>query len=82
MFISAQISLYPLGKSDLSLAVNKAVSILKEHELEVLPGAMSTVVSGDDECVFAAIKEVFQKNSEQGHIVMVVTFSNACPVSQ
>lgn len=82
MFLSAQISIYPLRQEHLSPAINKAVDIFKEHKLEVDSGPMSSVVSGDDEALFAAIQDIFRKNSEQGDIVMVVTFSNACPVSQ
>jgi uncharacterized protein YqgV (UPF0045/DUF77 family) len=82
MFLSAQISLYPLGQSDLYPAVSNAINVLREHGLEVSPGAMSSVVSGDDEDLFTAIKDVFQRSSEQGQIVMVVTLSNACSVSR
>ncbi len=82
MFLSAQISLYPLRQSHLSPAIGNAVNILEEHGLEVSPGVMSSVASGDDEVLFAAIKEIFQKSSEQGDVVMVVTLSNTCPVSQ
>jgi len=80
MFLSAQISLYPLGQSDLSRAISRAVSIHREHNLEVSPGAMSSLVSGDDEALLSAIKDIFRKSSEQG-MVMVVTLSNACPIS-
>ena len=82
MFLAAQISLYPLRQSHLSPAISNAVSILREHGLEVSPGVMSSLASGDDEALFAAIKDIFQKSSEQGDIVMVVTLSNACPVSR
>lgn len=82
MFLAAQISLYPLRQSDLSPAISNAVSILSEHGLEVSPGVMSSLASGDDEALFAAIKDIFQKSAEQGDLVMVVTLSNACPVSQ
>jgi hypothetical protein len=41
---------------------------------------MSSVVSGEAEEVFRAIKEVFLKSAGLGPVSMVVTFSNACPV--
>ena len=80
MFISAQISLYPLRQVSLSPAIERTLAILKEHSLEVSPGPMSTVASGEDEAVFGALKEAFQATSSRGDVVMVVTFSNACPV--
>ena len=82
MFVSAQISLYPLREARLSPIIDQALDTLKERGLTVSPGAMSRFVSGDDEVLFAALREVFQKSSSEGDIVMVVTLSNACPVSQ
>jgi hypothetical protein len=41
---------------------------------------MSTVVNGEAEKVFAAIRDVFLRSSEKGPVSMVVTFSNACPI--
>ena len=80
MFLAAQVSMYPLRQPRLSPAIDKALSIFGQHDLEVAPGVMSSVVSGDDEALFAAIKEVFQQTSEQGEVVMIITISNACPV--
>ena len=42
---------------------------------------MSSVVSGDGDSLFTAIKEVFAEVSRQGEVVMAVTLSNACPVA-
>jgi len=48
--------------------------------LEVAEGAMSTQVYGEDGPVFNALQEAFKAGMSQGDVVMVVTFSNACPV--
>jgi uncharacterized protein YqgV (UPF0045/DUF77 family) len=78
--ISAQVSLYPLGKEDLSPTIDEALGVFGQHSLEVIPGSMSTLISGDDEAVFSALQAAFRRASEQGGVVMVVTFSNACPI--
>jgi len=78
--IAVQVSLYPLGQEDLSLAINEALNTFREYSLVVSPGPMSTLISGDDKNLFAALQAVFQRAAEQGRVVMVVTFSNACPV--
>jgi len=78
--IAAQVSLYPLGQTSLSPAIDAALRIFREHGLDVQPGAMSTVLAGDDTAVFAALEEAFRRVAEQGQVVMIVTFSNACPV--
>ena len=78
--ISAQVSLYPLGREDLSPAIDEALHVFGQHSLEVVPGFMSTLISGDDEAIFSALQVVLRRASDQGRVVMVVTFSNACPV--
>ncbi len=77
--LSAQVSLYPLGQSDLELAIKDLWQALDERGLEQECGAMSTLVWGDDEEVFAALQEGFRRAAERGGTVMVVTLSNACP---
>ena len=78
--ITAQVSLYPLGQATLSPTIDKALDILREHELEVRPGSMSTLISGESSVVFQALQSAFEQSAKQGEAVMMVTFSNACPV--
>ena len=78
--IAAQVSLYPLRQASLAPAIEESLHIFRKHGLEVEPGAMSTIITGDDEAVFAALQEAFHYVAEQGQVVMIATFSNACPV--
>jgi uncharacterized protein YqgV (UPF0045/DUF77 family) len=78
--ITAQVSLYPLRQETLSPAIDEALEILREHALHVEVGAMSSLITGDDAAIFAALQEAFRRVAAQGHVVMVATFSNACPV--
>lgn len=80
MQIAALVSLYPLRQEKLSPAIEEAWRILEDNQLDLEKGAMSTLVSGDAEKVFDAIKEAFLTSAEKGQISMVVTFANACPV--
>ncbi len=80
--IAAQVSLYPLRQASLSPAIGQALQIFREHGLGVEPGAMSTLITGNDATVFAALQEAFRRVAEQGQVVMVVTLSNACPVPE
>ncbi len=78
--ISAQISLYPLGSGDLAPAIESFIETLEAHGLSCEVGTMSTVVWGDDEIVFAALREAYQHVAERGPAVLQVTLSNACPL--
>jgi hypothetical protein len=68
--LTAQVSLYPLEQTDLALAI---AEIWQAR-------AMSTLASGDDEAVFAALREGFAQAASHGPAVMVVALSNACPL--
>ncbi len=79
--ISAQVSLYPLGGADVDAAVAAFLAVLDAHGLDRQTGDMSTVVWGDAEDVFGALREAFERVAETRAAVMVITVSNACPVS-
>jgi uncharacterized protein YqgV (UPF0045/DUF77 family) len=74
--IAAQVSLYPLRQETLSPTVDEALHIFREHGLHVELGAMSSLITGDDAAIFAALQEAFRRAAGQGHVVMVATFSN------
>jgi uncharacterized protein YqgV (UPF0045/DUF77 family) len=78
--ISAQVSLYPLGRADLSAAIDQALEIFRKHDLVVEPGSMSTLILGDDSAVFGSLQEAYSRLARHGHLVLVATISNACPV--
>jgi uncharacterized protein YqgV (UPF0045/DUF77 family) len=82
MPVAAQVSIYPLRQSHFTPAIGKALDIFRAKGLNVEMGAMSTIVSGEDEPMFAALKEVYESLAEKGELVMIVTLSNACPVGK
>jgi len=78
--ITAQVSLYPLRAASLSPIINEALRIFDNRGLEVYPGSMSTLISGDNEILWHALSEAFSAAVLQGEVVMTVTVSNACPL--
>ena len=78
--IAAQVSLYPLHQESLSPTIDEVLETFRAHSLHVEPGAMSSMIAGDDAALFSALQEAFRRAAEGGAVVMVVTFSNACPV--
>lgn len=80
MIVSAQISLYPLRQDRLSPAIREMQDALIAAGLDVLPGPMSTLVTGDGAALFDALKAAFLRAAGAGHVVMTATVSNACPV--
>jgi uncharacterized protein YqgV (UPF0045/DUF77 family) len=80
MGISAQISLYPLGKDHLTEDISEFVTILQKNGLRCDVGRMSTTLYGDADAVFDALKEAYIHVASRGACVMVSSISNACPV--
>jgi len=80
MFVEAQFSIYPLREEHLSPAINEAIEIIKSFGLPVESGSMSSITYGESEKVFKAMQKVMDTVGENRHLVLIVTFSNACPV--
>jgi tRNA-Thr(GGU) m(6)t(6)A37 methyltransferase TsaA len=80
--ITVQLSVYPLGEASLSPAINEALGILRERGLDVETMPMSSLVTGDDDVVFAALQSAFHQIAARGPVVMAATFSNACPTTE
>jgi uncharacterized protein YqgV (UPF0045/DUF77 family) len=78
--ISCQFSLYPLGVADLSPAIDAAVAELRGLGLDLEVGAMSTYLTGETSVVFEGLRRAFDAVARDGHVVMNVTVSNACPL--
>jgi len=81
MISSAQISVYPLRQERLGPTIEMVRASLTAHGLTPQVGPMSTIVVGEDALIFRALGEAFTKAAGAGEVVMTVTISNACPVS-
>jgi hypothetical protein len=77
--ISAQISLYPLHQESLAEPIEELLRTLRSRGLEVRPGVMSALVVGEGDALFGGLAQAFQEATDRGLVVMVATFSNACP---
>jgi len=78
--MAAQISVYPLRRTNIAAAVRAVLAAFAAHPVAVTPGAMSSIVAGDEEAVFAALADGYRTATQSGDAVMVLTLSNACPV--
>jgi len=77
--LTAQVSLYPLRQEHLNPAIDAAIDVWRSRGLDVAPGAMSTLIAGDDGVLWAGLRDAFAAVAAQGEAVMAVTVSNACP---
>lgn len=79
MGVSVQVSFYTLGGTDLADAIGNFVAVLDRHGLACEVGSMSTVIWGDLEDIFSALRDAYEQASKGNATVMMVTVSNACP---
>ena len=77
--ISAQVSLYPLRQKEIEPRIREAVDIFRECGLKTRMGEINTLVWGEEEVLFSAMREAFHQAAESGDTVMVIILSNACP---
>jgi tRNA-Thr(GGU) m(6)t(6)A37 methyltransferase TsaA len=81
--LTAQVSLYPLRQESLAPTIDGALDIFRRQGLSVMPGPMSTLLSGDVVDIFKALQQAFERTaSDDGDLVMAVTLSNACPAPE
>lgn len=80
--ISAQVSVYPLRQERLTPAIEAVKAALEAHGLSAEVGAMGTYVTGGARTLFAALGEAFVQAAGSGQVVMTITVSNACPISE
>jgi len=76
--VLCQFALYPLGPGSLGPPIAAAVEAMRARGLQVEVGAMSSLVRGPGEVVFAALADALAAAADRG-CVLTATVSNACP---
>ncbi len=79
MKVQAEVSLYPLRTRKLSGPVDEFCEVLRSHGLHAETRSMSTLIVGESEGLFAALKEGFDVAARRAEIVIDCKISNACP---
>jgi len=79
MKVQAQASLYVLRTERLSGPVNRFLDSLRQLNLKLEPGPMSTHITGDSEVLFAGLREAFEQAAKNTDVVLELKISNACP---
>ncbi len=80
--VSIQVSLYPLGETDITEQIFGFLDIFESYELRYELGSMSTVISGDTATIFTALEAAYLWVAENARFVLVCTMSNAVPTEK
>lgn len=77
--VHLQLSVYPLRQPHLRPAIEAALRAAAGEGVDVAAGRLSTIVSGDEPAVFAALRAAFRAAGSSGSTVMVATLANGAP---
>lgn len=80
MRIQVELNFYPLGTDAVGERVRTFVDGLSVPGIAVYPGAMSTVIAGEEATVFQVLQHCFSTSAQAGPVVLCARFSNVCPV--
>ena len=79
MKIQMELSLYPLRQNDLIRPIREFVKSLKDDNIYIKTGPMSSVVSGASQEVFQSLHKAFDQVAQKYEVVLTAKISNACP---
>ena len=72
MKIQAEISLYPLRQDHISEPIKQFIESIKDEELTINTGAMSSVITGNSDTVFKNLQKAFEHVAEKYQIVLTL----------
>jgi uncharacterized protein YqgV (UPF0045/DUF77 family) len=78
--VTAQVSVYPLGRDDIGPIIDRIIAVLQASGLVIETNTMSTILAGEHDAVFSALRDASASAMTGGSAVMSVTLSNACPL--
>lgn len=71
MIVQAEVSLYALGEEDLAPCIDSFVRRLERPGLRIEVGPLSSLLTGESDLVFEALREAFQEVCRTGSRVLV-----------
>jgi uncharacterized protein YqgV (UPF0045/DUF77 family) len=80
--VGCQFSVYPLRQDDLGPAVRTAVAAAYSEGCSVRVGNLSTLLTGNEEQVFRALRAAFRAVQRHGSAVMTATLAAGMPTDE
>lgn len=76
--ISCEISFLPIQSNDYIGEVEEVIRIIRNYDLEITEGLMSTTVRGEPAAIFDLLTNIFERMNQRTKFTMVVKISNIC----
>ncbi|GFN22065.1 YkoF family thiamine/hydroxymethylpyrimidine-binding protein [Thermanaeromonas sp. C210] len=76
--LACEVALYPLGTAHYARIIKEALAAMPAGKVELEVGSRSTVIRGEDDEVWKAVRLLFGVAVKSGDAVMVLKVSNRC----
>jgi uncharacterized protein YqgV (UPF0045/DUF77 family) len=80
MYLEADVSLYPLAEQYLQHPVHDFVETLEENGCSVENGPTSSIVKGESEQLFQALRKGYEQAAVKSGCVLIIKICNVCPL--
>ncbi len=78
--IQCQVSAYPLGAENFKSIINECITSLNQLPVSYTVTTMSTLVKGEKDDVFGAVRAIFDKALElHPDLILIATYTSVCP---
>jgi uncharacterized protein YqgV (UPF0045/DUF77 family) len=77
--IQCQISAYPLGTEKYKDIINESIEALNQIPISYTVSTMSTLIKGDKDTVFSAVRTLFDKAlTLHPELILIATYTSVC----
>ena len=80
--VGCQLSVYPLRQDDIGIPIREAIRAARAEGCSVRVGNLSTLVTGSEDQVFAALRAAYRAAQRHGSTVMAATFAAGMPTDE
>jgi uncharacterized protein YqgV (UPF0045/DUF77 family) len=80
--LGGQFSVYPLRQAEIGVSIEAAIQAVRAEGCAVRVGNLSTLVSGSEDQVFAALRAAFRAAQHHGPAVMAITLAAGMPTDE
>jgi uncharacterized protein YqgV (UPF0045/DUF77 family) len=77
--VGCQLSVYPLRQDDIGVPIRDAIKAVSAEGCSVRVGNLSTLLTGSEDQVFAALRAAFRAAQHHGSAVLIATLAAGLP---
>lgn len=76
--MACQVTLFPLDTLDSAQVIGQVLAEMDWQGVEVIVGDMSSLIRGEEDLVWARIRQLYELAAKSGQFSLQITLSNKC----